>query len=63
MDLEQVFANGVICGLISAKTDLPVVEVLVSGDLASLMQFAELTIFDHELSALMKKIHEDGNEQ
>lgn len=64
MNFEKVFANAVISGLIDAKTNASIPDIQVNGDLASLMQFAELTIEDYELdNYLSKAFGEDSNDQ
>ena len=61
MEIETVLANAMMSGLVKSNFT-SVADVKVSGDAASLMQFVELTIADHELSILIKNMHKEDNE-
>ena len=53
MNLSSVFVNAYMAGLIDRENqDVRPEDVQIHGDLASLMQFAELTIQSYQISEM-----------
>jgi len=57
MNPRSVYVNAYMAGLISMdQQNTPYKEVEIKGDLASLLQFAELTIRDREIDEHMESM-------
>jgi hypothetical protein len=66
MNPRNVYVNAYMAGLISMdQQNTPYNEVEIKGDLASLLQFAELTIRDREIDQhmeAMEKLMKERND-
>ena len=57
MNPRSVYVNAYMAGLISMdQQNTPYQDVEIKGDLASLLQFAELTIRDREIDEYMESM-------
>ena len=57
MNPRSVYVNAFMAGLISMdQQNTPYQDVEIKGDLASLLQFAELTIRDREIDEYMESM-------
>jgi len=64
MNPRSVYVNAFMAGLISMdQQNTPYQDVEIKGDLASLLQFAELTIRDREIDEYMESMEKLWSER